>query len=227
MIIPKDNNKDTLREYYNKAQNLAYQIEARAPKNFHEFFTSYGWLNMVTEEQLPHQVGVDIAVAFVFAAVVVFISTLNILYTNLMVWSMVSSIFLTIGILYFTGWAIGTNEAIMISIASRFCADFIIQPMLAMSLDASGRSLFGKMQAALIAFATPVSSALITTLVAAAFLYPCIILLSPPFATFLLFSGIFGILHGFIVLPAQITLLQTLIDKIVAMIKMTPPPESI
>ena len=78
--------------------------------------------------------------------------------------------------------------------------------MLALSHDKSKRSLFGKLQASLTTFATPVSSALITTLVAAAFLYPCQILLFPPFASFLLGSGVFGIIHGFIVLPALIAL---------------------
>jgi hypothetical protein len=53
-----------------------------------------------------------------------------------------------------------------------------------------------------------VSSALITTLVAAAFLYPCEILLFPPFATFLIASGVFGIVQGFCVLPALVALLS-------------------
>lgn len=48
---------------------------------------------------------------------------------------------------------------------------------------------------------------MITTLVAAAFLYPCEVMLFPPFATFLIGSGVFGILHGFIVLLALIDLL--------------------
>ena len=91
----------------------------------------------------------------------------------------------------------------MISIAAGFCADFIIQPMIAMSHDFSARSLYGKMQASLVTFCTPVSCACVTTLVAACFLYPCQILLFPPFASFLLGSGIFGTLQGFFVLPAM------------------------
>ena len=63
------------------------------------------------------------------------------------------------------------------------------------------------MQASLVTFCTPVSCALVTTLVAACFLYPCEILLFPPFASFLLGSGIFGIIEGFCVLPAMIVLI--------------------
>jgi hypothetical protein len=161
---------------------------------------------MITEEELPKQVIRDVGAAFGFAAIVILCSTLSVLYTVYVIISMLSTIFLILGILYFTGWKIGCNEAIMISIASGFCADFIIQPMIALSHDYSGRSLFGKIQASLVTFCTPVSCALVTTLVAAAFLYPCDILLFPPFATFLLGSGIFGIIHGFIVLPAWIGL---------------------
>jgi hypothetical protein len=84
--------------------------------------------------------------------------------------------------------------------------DFIIQPMLAASHDVSSRSLFGKLQASLTTFATPVSSALVTRLVASAFVYPCDILLFPPFASFLIGFGIFRMLHGFIVLSSLITL---------------------
>ena len=144
--------------------------------------------------------------AFGFCAVVILISTFSFFYTLYVLISMVSTIFLIMGILYFTGWKIGTNEAIMISISSGFCADFIIQPMLAISHDFSKRSLYGKIQASLTTFCTPVTSALITTLVAACFLYPCDILLFPPFATFLLGSGVFGIIHGFIVLPALVAI---------------------
>jgi hypothetical protein len=163
---------------------------------------------MVTEEQLPKQVVKDVAIACGAGAVVILLSTRSILYTLYVVYSMVSTILLTMGCLYFSGWTIGTNEAIMISIASGFCADFIIQPMLALAHDYSARSLFGKIQASLTTFCTPVSSALVTTLVAAAFLYPCQILIFPPFATFLLGSGIFGIIQGFVVLPALLALLS-------------------
>jgi hypothetical protein len=78
--------------------------------------------------------------------------------------------------------------------------------MLALAHDHSSRSLFGKIQASLTTFCTPVSSALVTTLVAAAFLYPCQLLIFPPFATFLLGSGLFGIIQGFVVLPALLAL---------------------
>ena len=122
---------------------------------------------------------------------------------------MTCTVFLILGIFYFTGWAIGTNEAIMVSIASGFCADFIIQPIIAMAHEHSKRSVFSRLQASITTFAMPVSCALITTLVAACFLYPCEILLFPPFATFLLGSGLFGIIHGFVVLPALIAIFSS------------------
>ncbi|OHT04395.1 hypothetical protein TRFO_06268 [Tritrichomonas foetus] len=212
MFIPEEITKESLRELYNRAKSMEKAIQGRALekglKNFEGWMTGVAWLTMVTEEMLPKQVVKDVGCAFACAAAVILISTWSILYTVFVLYSMICTIFLIMGILYFTGWKIGTNEAIMISIASGFCADFIIQPMLAMSHDFSRRSLFGKIQASLTTFCTPVSSALITTLVAAAFLYPCEILLFPPFATFLLGSGIFGILQGFFVLPALIALLS-------------------
>ncbi|EAY14617.1 hypothetical protein TVAG_393450 [Trichomonas vaginalis G3] len=161
---------------------------------------------MVTEDMLPKQVFETVVISFAIGAVVIFCSTLRIGYTLMVVYSMSCTCLLIMGIMYITGWSIGTNEAIMISIAAGFCADFIIQPMLAIAHDKSNRSLFGKIQYSLVSFATPVSSALVTTLVAACFLYPCAILLFPPFASFLLGSGVFGILHGFVILPTLIAL---------------------
>ena len=209
MKIPKDSTVETMRDLYKKAESLANKIDYEIKKNlsdFSGFHTGVAWNSMVTEEMLPKQVVKDVALAFAIGAVVILISTCSFLYTALVVYSMTCTVFLIMGILYLIGWKIGTNEAIMISIASGFCADFIIQPMLALSHDTSSRSLFGKIQASLTTFATPVSSALVTTLVAACFLYPCDILLFPPFASFLLGSGIFGILHGFVILPALIAL---------------------
>ena len=212
LLVPAEQTVEAYREIYEKAQKLERRIQDHAEDlgipEFKGWMTSFGWLQMVTEEMLPKQVVKDIGVAFAFAAIVILISTISISYTIFVIISMVSTIFFILGILYFTGWKIGTNEAIMISIASGFCADFIIQPMLAISHDFSPRSLYGKIQASLTTFCTPVSSALITTLVAACFLYPCDILLFPPFATFLIGSGLFGIFHGFIVLPALVALLS-------------------
>lgn len=210
MFIPKEITIESMHELYDKAIALESEIQENARRlgipEFKGWMTSFAWLNMVTEEMLPKQVVKDVGYAFGFCAVVILISTFSVLYTLYVLISMVSTIFFIMGILYFTGWKIGTNEAIMISISSGFCADFIIQPMLAISHDFSPRSLFGKIQASLTTFCTPVSSALITTLVAACFLYPCDILLFPPFATFLLGSGIFGIIHGFIVLPSLVAI---------------------
>lgn len=206
MIIPQELTIETMRDLYHKAEKLANKIEANAPDGFEGFFTSVAWLTMVTEEQLPKQIVKDVAIAFACGAAVIFISTTSFLYTVLVVYCMICVVFLILGCLALSGWQIGTNESIMISIASGFCADFIIQPMLALSHDFTSRSLYGKIQASLTTFCTPVTSAMITTLVAAAFLYPCEILMFPPFATFLLGSGVFGIVHGFIVLPALIGL---------------------
>lgn len=218
MKIPSEITVESLRNLHKQAMQLEQYIETHAKHfitddgkeidlNFQGFMTGQIWLTMITEEKLPQQIIKDVGVALAFVAIVILISTFNILYTIYVLYSMLSTIFLILGILYFTGWKIGTNEAIMISIASGFCADFIIQPMLALALDKSNRSLFGKIQDSLVTFCTPVSCAMITTLVAASFLYPCDILLFPPFASFLLGSGLFGTIQGFFTLPALISLL--------------------
>jgi hypothetical protein len=210
MWIPKDLSVENMRRLFANASALENEINQHAIDlgipEFQGWMTSVAWLTMITEEQLPRQVIQDVGVSFGFASIVILLSTLSILYTLYVIISMVSTLFLILGIFYFSGWKIGCNEAIMISIASGFCADFIIQPMIALSHDFSGRSIYGKIQASLVTFCTPVSCALVTTLVAAAFLYPCEILLFPPFASFLLGSGVFGIVHGFVVLPAWIGL---------------------
>ncbi|OHS95248.1 hypothetical protein TRFO_02231 [Tritrichomonas foetus] len=212
MFIPSEITIESLHELYDKAKKLEQEIHDDAERlgipEFKGFMTGVAWLTMVTEEKLPQQVIKDVGYAFIFASVVILISTFSISYTLYVLVSMLSTIFMILGILDLTGWKIGTNEAIMISIASGFCADFIIQPMLALAHDSSERSLYGKIQASLTTFCTPVSCALVTTLVAACFLYPCDILLFPPFATFLLGSGIFGIVHGFIILPALVALIS-------------------
>jgi len=206
MKIPKDRSVDSMRDMYNKAMKLAKKIDKESPEGFEGFHTSGTWLNMVTEEELPKQIVSDVSIAFGLSSIVILISTKNLLYTILVVYSMISTIFIILGFLYFLGWTIGTNEAIMISIASGFCADFIIQPMLSMSKDRTKRTTFGKTQASMTTFGTAVSSAFITTIAAACFLYPCDVYLFPPFATFLLGSGLFGLIHGFVVLPALINI---------------------
>jgi predicted RND superfamily exporter protein len=212
MKIPDEITIESLRALYANASELERIIQDEAVRRgipeMQGWMTGSAWLTMVTEEQLPKQVIKDVALAFGAGAIVIFLATLAPLYTLFVLYSMMCTIFLTMGVLYFTGWKIGTNEAIMISIASGFCADFIIQPMLALAHDYSSRSLYGKIQASLTTFCTPVSSALVTTLVAACFLYPCEILLFPPFATFLLGSGLFGIVQGFFVLPALVALIS-------------------
>jgi predicted RND superfamily exporter protein len=212
MKIPDVITVHSLRQLYENASRLERIIQdeavTRGIPEFSGWMTGSAWLTMVTEEQLPKQVIKDVGLAFGCGAIVILIATFDILYTIYVLYSMLCTIFLTMGVLYFTGWKIGTNEAIMISIASGFCADFIIQPMLALAHDYSARSLYGKIQASLTTFCTPVSSALITTLVAACFLYPCEIMLFPPFATFLLGSGLFGIIQGFFVLPALVALIS-------------------
>lgn len=211
MRIPESTDVETMQKLYNRAMELEEDIKSKARDLHYQgdmgWSTGVAWLSMVTEQMLPQQVVKDVGVAFAFVAIVVLASTWSILYTIFVIVSMTSTVFMIMGILYLTGWKIGCNEAIMISIASGFCADFIIQPMIAISHDYSARSLYGKMQASLVTFCTPVSCALVTTLVAACFLYPCEILLFPPFASFLLGSGIFGIIEGFCVLPAMIVLI--------------------
>lgn len=216
MKIPDDRSVAGMRVLYNKAEALADKIRALQTLNSNltgGFQTSIAWMNMVLEEKLPKQVAEEILIAFIIGAVVVLISTGNIIYAFLVFYSMTCTVLIVMGILYHFGWKIGTNEAIMMAITSGFCADFIIQPMLALSYDSSERSLFGKIQGSLTTFSTPVGSALVTTLVAAAFLYPCQILLFPPFASFLIGSGLFGIIHGFIVLPALIAIVDPYIPR--------------
>ncbi|OHT08083.1 hypothetical protein TRFO_23527 [Tritrichomonas foetus] len=209
--IPDDVSKENMRRLYNECNKIAEEIEdlarKEAPDMVGGYMTGVQWLTMVTEEKLPKQVILDVAYSFIFAFVVIFMSTFSITYSFFVIYSMVSVTFITMGILYFTNWKIGTNEAIMISIAAGFCADFIVQPMLAQAHDNTKRTRFGRLQSSLTMFCSPVTYACITTLVAACFLYPCEVLLFPPFATFLICSGLFGMVYGFIVLPALIALL--------------------
>ncbi|OHS93570.1 hypothetical protein TRFO_40183 [Tritrichomonas foetus] len=206
MYLPADQDSSTLRVIYEETEKFALEnITSKTPEGLSPgFTTSYGWLPMVVQDQLPTQAFYDALYSVCFAAITIFLATFSISYTIFVVYSMASVVFIIIGILYFCGWKIGTNEAVMISIASGFCADFIVQPMLAMAHDNSKRSIFGRLQNSITMFCSPVSSALCTTLMAAVFLFPSDILLFPPFASFLVMSGSFGILYGFVVLPALI-----------------------
>jgi predicted RND superfamily exporter protein len=118
MFIPKDTSVKGMRDLYKKAEDIAKKIESKAPEGFKGFHTSLSWLNMVTEEESPKQCLLNVAISFACAAVVIFISTLNVLYTILVFWSVSATVFFDLGILHLSGWKIGTNESIMISIAS-------------------------------------------------------------------------------------------------------------
>ena len=203
MLLPKDRSSDSLHVLYDKSQEIEKKINNLMPVKSEEgFTTSNAWTQMETQDSLEPQAIIDVAASILFACICIFISTMSISYTLFVAYSMVSVVLTIIGILYFNGWTLGVKEAIMISIASGYCADFIIQPMLAMAHDMSSLSIFGKLQNSLTMFASPVSSALCTTVAAAAFLFPSEIVVFSPFATFLCMSGGFGIVYGFIVLPA-------------------------
>ena len=206
MYLPLSLDSTIIRQSYNKALQFANEnISSQTPEGLEPgLMTSYGWLQMVVQEKLPSQAFYDTLYSVCFAAFTIFFATFSVSYTIFVVYSMASVVFIIIGILYFCGWKIGTNEAVMISIASGFCADFIVQPMLAMAHDNSPRSVFGRLQNSITMFCSPVSSALCTTVMAAVFLFPSEILLFPPFGEFLVMSGLFGTLYGFIVLPALI-----------------------
>jgi len=208
MKQPKDRSSDSLHVLYELSKNLSRGIDALKPQNFsiNGYMTAFPWVQMKTQDAVGKQALVDVVESILFAALVIFISTLSFRYTFLVAISMGAVVVIIIGILYLDGWMIGVNEAVMISIAAGYSADFIIQPMLAMAHDNSGLSVFGKLQKSITMFASPVSSALCTTLAAAAFLFPSVILLFPPFATFLVMSGLFGFIFGFIVLPAMISM---------------------
>lgn len=206
MIIPEGRlTVEKYRTLYNKATKLAKQIDDMAPPSMKGgFMTSVAWNTMVTEEKLPSQVVLDVAYAFIVATIVIFICTLSPSTAIYTLYSMICTVFIILGILYLTGWKIGTNEAIMISIAAGFSIDFIIQPLIGLKSDISDRSNFGRLQNSLTTFSSPVFFACLTSILAAVFLYPCDVLLFPPFATFMIASSLFGMVHGFAVIPALV-----------------------
>jgi hypothetical protein len=66
-------------------------------------------ITMITLDELPHQVIKDVDVSFEFAAIVILISTLSIVYAASVLISIVSIVLILV-IVYFTGWTIGCND---------------------------------------------------------------------------------------------------------------------
>lgn len=163
--------------------------------------TSHIWLKMSTQEQLSKQAFRGVLLAVPISCAVVFCVTQSLTYTFMFLCSTSATILTIIGVLYSMGWTLDFNVSVMIIISCGFCTDFIIQTMNCMAHEYS-LSMYGKVQRALALFSYPVFSSLVTTLGAGSFLYGSIVLLFPPFATYLMLSGAFGLFHGFVVLPA-------------------------
>lgn len=206
MIIPDKQTSPELKSRYELASELENQIHDLAENKYKlpdlkGYQTSYAWVTMDTQDELGKQALEGVCFAVLFSIIVIFLITMSFFYTFMFLISVVSVILTITGILYNIGWKIDFNVSIMIIIACGFCTDFIIQTMNSMAHEFK-LAMFGKMQRAVTIFSFPVFSALITTLGAGCFLYGTIVLLFPPFATFLIMSGIFGILYGFVFLPS-------------------------
>ncbi|KAH0793262.1 dispatched-like protein [Histomonas meleagridis] len=204
IILPESMESSLLHQIYNKTRVIQNELQELAPDSLKQCYVTSGcFVQMETQDQITSQVVLNVALSTVFAIVVIFIMTLSITYTILFAISIVSVIFIVFGVLYLVGWQVGMNEAVMFTIASGFCTDYIVHTMNAMAHD-DKNSRFGKIQRSLTTYFSPVFSALITTILSAVFLYPAEILIFPPFATFLIMSGVFGTYSGFIFLPAMV-----------------------
>ena len=202
MKYPSSMSSSDLKPLYDKLQEFQKKVLDKAPEDLKSgYTTSYSWIKMDTQDKLVSSTLIGIIVSSAFAVVVVFISTLSFAYTGFFTFSLACTILTVLGILERMGWGIGLSEAVMLTIASGFCCDYIIQTMLGMSKEHK-YTRFGRMQNALTTFCTPVSLAFFTTVGSGVFLYGCDIILFPPFATFLILSSLFGVIHGFVVLPA-------------------------
>lgn len=207
MKVPPSQTNQILHKMYDEANDIQTYLRnlqnQKAPSLGDAGYQAANpWVTMETQDQLEKQALDGVLWAVLFSIIVIFIVTLSISYTLFFLISVASVIMIIVGILYNIGWSIGFNESVMIIIACGFCTDFIIQTMNSMAHEFT-LTMFGKMQRAVTIFSAPVFSALVTTLGAGCFLYGSIILLFPPFATFLIMSGIFGIFHGFVTLPVM------------------------
>ncbi|OHT12168.1 hypothetical protein TRFO_18166 [Tritrichomonas foetus] len=207
MILPEAQTNDVLHAYYDKVLDFEQHIQQMQREMAPEFGdkgmqASYAWVTMETQDQLEKQALDGVLLAVAFSVVVIFFVTMSLIYTLMFLISVSATILLIAGILENIGWYIDFKVSVMIIICCGFCTDFIIQTMNNMAHEFK-LSMFGKMQRAITIFSSPVFSALVTTLGAGCFLYGSIVLIFPPFATFLIMSGAFGIYFGFVALPAM------------------------
>ena len=204
MKMPDTLDSSSITPIYNDALDFAESvIEPNTPQGLEPgFMTSYGWLAMVYENKVPKQALFDVFLSICVSSFVICITTLSFSYTFFYAYSMTSTIFTVIGILYFCGWKIGVNEATMISVLTGFCTNFIIQPTLNIVHDHSQISKFGKIQYSLTTSCQSISAAFLTTFFAAVFLLPSEFLLFPAFGTYFILCGAFGLIYGLFVFPA-------------------------
>ena len=202
MYLPPKLETLYLKPLYNQVKEYEQSILNKAPIGLKNgFTTSFSWITLVTQENIVSSTINGIISSMLFSLLVAFLSNFNLIYTLYFFYSLASIVLSIIGILQILGWGIGLNEAVMLTIASGFCTDYIVHTMLSMSLNKKN-SIFGKLQNSITTFSTPITFAFLTTIGSAIFLYPSNIIIFPPFATFLIMSAIFGMIHGFIVLPS-------------------------
>jgi len=202
LILPDEMQAEYIRPVYEKVIALEKTINSIAPTELKGgFTTSYAWITMTTQEKIVTATYSGIISSLAFSVLIAFLSTMSLSYTAFFAFSLISVVTSVMGILQLFGWGIGLTEAVMLTIASGFCTDYIIHTMLHMARD-NKISRFGKLQRSLTTFCTPVACAFLTTVGSVIFLYPSQIIIFPPFATFLILSSVFGLLHGFCVLPA-------------------------
>ena len=207
MILPEAQTNAVLHAYYEKALDFEQHLQQMQMEMSPDFGDkgmqgSYAWVTMETQDQLEKQALDGVLFAVAFSVVVIFFVTFSLIYTLMFLISVAATILIIVGILENIGWMIDFKVSVMVIICCGFCTDFIIQTMNNMAHEFK-LSMFGKMQRAVTLFSSPVFSALVTTLGAGCFLYGSIVLIFPPFATFLIMSGAFGIYFGFVALPAM------------------------
>jgi hypothetical protein len=209
--IPPDHvlNHAVYRRWYDMAVALDQEIKANASDlglDIDGWFTGASYLDMVTEEKLPRQVIVGSAIGLGIAAGVLILTTFSIRYSIVMTIAIVAEDLIVLGIFGLVGWKIGCNEAVMFTVIVGLASQVLIVPTIGIIHDRGGRSAFGKLQNSVATFSAPVLYTLCTTLWGCAFMFPCDIILLPPFAILQLTAVAFAALLGLFGVPAALAI---------------------
>ncbi|KAJ5077047.1 hypothetical protein M0811_00367 [Anaeramoeba ignava] len=195
------------RPYFDDLQDFVQKINDNAPTGMSGAFSACDiWIRMLTEESLITVALYNMITSFCIAAVVIMISTDNIITSFFSLFSILGIVLCVIGVIVAIGWELGIIESVTLTIIVGVSIDYVVH----FAHAYTHRNLptrYLKVRYAMTDLGISVFSAAVTTLGAAFVLFFTIILFFRNFGIILWLVILFSVLWSFVFFFSILTLI--------------------